>query len=276
MAFKRIEWTDDKKLSRKDLVDLMPFALENGRHEFISEFIEREDVVEEYLTVDELRRLYQKVLAKSADLNERTRVYRSIENRFDNIVLLQMPKNCIFRYLLKRRRSENRREYKRNMAQAEATSVRNPRLKEQPSFETTDNEQQEKFTSLKTRIKRAPFTLEEVRIALSREFSLNTLFASNIRSKFLQKASGAVSHCSCAQVGDCLIDLIGGSGGLPYVDDPRYNKRRGMIDDFVQTGGDAELALQEKKQEADLLHRMRLSVVSVCCQKIETCAIERR
>ena len=62
MAFKKIEWDDDKKLTRKDLVDLMPFALENGRHEFISEFIEREDVVESYMTVEELRRLYQKAL----------------------------------------------------------------------------------------------------------------------------------------------------------------------------------------------------------------------
>ena len=65
MAFKKIEWDDDKKLTRQDLVDLMPFALENGRHEFISEFIEREDVVESYLTVEELRRLYQKALTQT-------------------------------------------------------------------------------------------------------------------------------------------------------------------------------------------------------------------
>lgn len=196
-------------------MDLMPFALENGRHEFISEFIEREDVVEKYLTVDELRRLYQKVLANAADLNESTCVYRSFENRFDNIVLLQMPKNCIFRYLLKRRRSENRREYKRNMAQAEATSVRNPRLKEQPSFETTDNEQQEKFASLKTRIKRAPFTLEEVRIALSREFSLNSEYTVCIEYQkrvFTEGFRSSQSLLMCA------------GGRLPHRSDRRFGR----------------------------------------------------
>ena len=56
------------------------------------------------------------------------------------------------------------------------------------------------------------------------------------------------------QVGDCLIDLIGGSGGLPYVDDTRYNKQRRMIDDFVPNKVDTELALQERKKE-DVLHR---------------------
>ena len=75
-----------------------------------------------------------------------------------------MPKNSIFRYLLKQRRSENRREYKRNIAQLEAESVRNPRLKAQASIETGPDEH-EKLASIKTRIKRAPFTLEEVRVS---------------------------------------------------------------------------------------------------------------
>ena len=40
------------------------------------------------------------------------------------------------------------------------------------------------------------------------------------------------------------------------MDDPRYNKQRRMIDDFVPNKGDTELALQEMKKE-DVLHRKR-------------------
>lgn len=39
----------------------MPFAIENDREDFIREFIEREDVVKEWLTKKELKSLYQKV-----------------------------------------------------------------------------------------------------------------------------------------------------------------------------------------------------------------------
>ena len=39
----------------------MHFGLEKGRHKFISEFIEREDVVDSYLTVEKLRDLYKTV-----------------------------------------------------------------------------------------------------------------------------------------------------------------------------------------------------------------------
>ena len=62
MAFKKVAWGDDKKLKKEDFKDLMPIALESKRHEFIREFIEREDIIESYLTVKELFRLYQKVL----------------------------------------------------------------------------------------------------------------------------------------------------------------------------------------------------------------------
>ena len=62
MAFKKVVWGDDKKLKKEDFLDLMPFALENNRHEFIREFIEREDIIESYLTIKELFRLYKEVL----------------------------------------------------------------------------------------------------------------------------------------------------------------------------------------------------------------------
>lgn len=77
MAFKKIEWGDDKKITRKDLVELMPFALEAGRHEFITEFIEREDVVTDYLTIENLRKLYQNVLHCTTQLNSPISSYQS-------------------------------------------------------------------------------------------------------------------------------------------------------------------------------------------------------
>ena len=62
MAFKKVAWGDDKKFEKEDFLDRMPFALENKRHEFIREFIEREDIIESYLTDNKLVRLYEKVL----------------------------------------------------------------------------------------------------------------------------------------------------------------------------------------------------------------------
>ena len=60
MAFKKIAWGDDQKLQVQDYQSLMPFALENKRHEFIREFIEQQDIIESYLNVKELYRLYEK------------------------------------------------------------------------------------------------------------------------------------------------------------------------------------------------------------------------
>ena len=57
-----------------------------------------------------------------------------------------------------------------------------------------------------------------------------------------------------AQVGDCLIDLIDGSESLPYVEDPRYSRRRKMIEGLVPNDVNAEIALHEK-YKADVLHR---------------------
>ena len=57
-----------------------------------------------------------------------------------------------------------------------------------------------------------------------------------------------------AQVGDCLIDLIDGSGTLPYVEDTRYTRRRRMIEDLMPDDENAEIALQ-RKDKTDVLHR---------------------
>lgn len=70
----------------------------------------------------------------------------------------------------------------------------------------------------------------------------------------------SVEHvkCSFAQVGKCIINLIGGVESLPYVDDPRYNPEKIINKAIAKTNEVAELAVpQSGDPEIDVLHRMR-------------------
>lgn len=56
-----IEWKSEQRLTCENFVELLPFALENDRADFIREFVEREDVVWAFLDAEQLSLLYQKV-----------------------------------------------------------------------------------------------------------------------------------------------------------------------------------------------------------------------
>ena len=60
-SFAGIEWSADQKLTGEDFKRLTPFALAKDREDFIRDFIEREDVVKDWLSVQTLRELYSHV-----------------------------------------------------------------------------------------------------------------------------------------------------------------------------------------------------------------------
>ena len=60
-SFAGIEWSAEQKLTSDDFKRLMPFALAKDREDFIRDFIERVDVVKDWLSVQTLRELYSRV-----------------------------------------------------------------------------------------------------------------------------------------------------------------------------------------------------------------------
>ena len=59
---------------------------------------------------------------------------------------------------------------------------------------------------------------------------------------------------NCIRVRSLLINLLGGSEGLPYLNDKQYNKKLQILDDLMpSTDGYAEFALQETNRE-NVLH----------------------
>lgn len=99
----------------------MPFALENDREDFIREFIEREDVVKVWLTIQQLRDLYQKVFIISMRVanicisNNYTRGC-TIEIVYD--LDIQVPKTSPLCLMLKECRIRNSPNYKRRLSMA--------------------------------------------------------------------------------------------------------------------------------------------------------------
>ena len=59
--------------------------------------------------------------------------------------------------------------------------------------------------------------------------------------------------CVFAQVGQCLKDLIGGSKGLPYLKNERYNFR--PPPNMTRNELEDKLAEQESENKKDLLYR---------------------
>lgn len=74
-----------------------------------------------------------------------------------------MPKNDVFFSLLKQRHSQNKRKFKRIMAQAEAGGV--SILNHNSPVSESNFEEREKLAGTKKLEKHAPFTLEEVLVS---------------------------------------------------------------------------------------------------------------